>query len=262
MSKIHLMFFDLVDKLILLLIKAEKLRFDLFNFCRDLDACDSIPLFTAKSLKSFSNCKSVFCFKIFLVPFITWLDHSILNELVTASGSDTAKQLLDQFDCRIDKSKSVTSYPIPTPNQLMIPLDDSEYTILAVRSYNCHNDITLYEIEEIKFLMTSTLKVSNHVFQLLAIHNKTNYLYWMIPRSIASFIQCSLKSSHELLQNGLIISVLPDGLFAGENVYSVQEKLKGPFSLLYSQIYDNNTEVCMYICSYVYTYVHVCMYTR
>ena len=225
------MFLDLVDKLMLMLSTTEKLPFDLFNMCRDLNACDSISLFTPKCLQRFSNCKSTFCFKISLLPFITWLDHSILNELVVASGSVAAKQLLDQFDCKIDKSKSVTSYPIPTPNQLMIPLDDSEYTILAVKSYNCHDDITLYQVKEIKLLMTKSLKVSDHVFQLLAIHDKA-YLYWMIPKYVVSFIRCNLKSNHELLQNALTISILPDGLFGGENI---QEKLKGPFSLLYSQ---------------------------
>ena len=143
------MFFDLIDKLMLLLSATEKLPFDLFDLCHDLNACDSIPLFTAKCLQRFSNCKSVFCFKISLLPYITWLDHSILNELVAASGNDTAKQLLDQFDCKIDKDKSVTSYPIPTPNQLMIPLDDSEYTILAIKLYNYHNDIALYRVEEV-----------------------------------------------------------------------------------------------------------------
>lgn len=74
----------------------------------------------------------------------------------------------------------------------------------------------------------------------------------MIPRSIVSFIQCSLKSNHELLQNGLIIYVL---LFAGENVYSVQEKLKGPFSLLYSQVYD--TEVSEYMHTHDSMYIQV-----
>ena len=223
----------------LLLSTAKKLPFDLFHLFHGLNACDSIPLFTEKSLQRFLNCKSGFYFKIFLLPFITWLDHSILNELISASGSDIANRLLDQFDCKIDKSKSVTSYPIPTPSQLMIPLDDSEYTILAVKSYNCQN-ITLHQIEEIKLLMTKSLKVSDHVFQLLAIHSKDSYLYWMIPKCVVSLIQCNLKSSYDLLQNGLIISVLPDGLFACENV---QEKLKGPFSQLYSQAYDNNTEV-------------------
>ena len=234
------MFLELVDKLILMLSTTEKLPFDLFQLFHDLNACDSIPLFTAKSLQRFSNCKSAFCFKISLLPFITWLDHSILNELVTASGCNSAKKLMDQFDHKIDKNKSVTSYPIPIPNQLMISLDDSEYTILAVKSYNCHNDITLYQVEEIKALMTSSLKISNHVFQLLAIHNKANYLYWMIPRSIVSFIRCSLKCNHELLQNALTISILSDGLFASE---SIQEKLKGPFSLLYSQAHEYDIEV-------------------
>ena len=225
------MFLDLVDKLMLLLSTAEKLPFDLFHLFHDLKACNFIPLFTIKSLQKFLNCKSAFHFKISLLPFITWLDHSILNELVTASGNNIANQLLHQFDCKIDKSKSVTSYPIPTPNQLMIPLDDSEYTILAVKSYNYQN-ITLYQVEEIKLLMTKSLKVSEHVFQLLAIHSKANYLYWMIPKCVVSFIRCNLKSNHELLQNALTISFLPDGLFGGENI---QEKLKGPFSLLYSQ---------------------------
>ena len=235
LSKIHLMFLDLVDKLMLLLSTAEKLPFNLFQLFHNLNAYDSIPLFTAKSLQRFSNCKSAFCFKISLLPFITWLDHSILNELVTVSGSVSAKQLLHQFDSKINKNKFVASYPIPTPNQLMIPLDDSEYTILAVKSYNCHNDITLYQIEEIKSLMTSSLKVSNHVFQLLAIHSKANCLYWMIPKCVVSFIRCNLKSNHELVQNALTVSILPDGLFAGE---SIQEKLKGPFSLLYSQAHE------------------------
>ena len=259
------MFFDLVDKLMLLLSTAEKLPFNLFRLCRDLNACDSIPLFTAKCLQRFSNCKSIFCFKISLLPFITWLDHSILNELVAASGNDNAKQLLHHFDCKIDKSKSVTSYPIPLPNQLMIPLDDSQYTILAVKLYNCYSDIALYQVEKVKLLMARTLKVSNHVFQLLAIHNKAKYLYWMIPKCVVSFIRCNLKSNHELLQNALTVSILPNGLFADENVYSVQEKLKGPFSLLYSQAHNYITEVrtCVYKCVHAYLlYVHtyVCIY--
>ena len=254
----------------LLLSAMEKLPFDLFNLCHDLNACDSIPLFTAKCLERFSSCKSIFCFKTSLLPFITWLDHSILNKLVAATGNDNAKQLLDQFDCKIDKSKSVTSYPIPTPNQLMIPLDDSEYTILAVKLYNYHKDITLYRVEEVKLLMARSLKVSNHVFQLLAIHSKASYLYWMIPKCVVSFIQHNLKSNHELLQNALTISILPDGLFAGENV---QEKLKGPFSLLYSQAHEY-IEVCTYVlrtcvhCIYMCTclltftvrnYIHTCI---
>ena len=138
----------------------------------------------------------------------------------------------------------------------------NSYTILAVKSYNCHNDITLYEVEEIKSLMTSSLKVSNHVFQLLAIHSKANYLYWMIPKCVVSFIRCNLKSNHELLQNALSVSILPDGLFAGE---SIQEKLKGPFSLLYSQAHEYDIEVAtiIYIHAYLllqyihnHTYIH------
>ena len=248
LSEINLKYFYLVDKLISLLSVVEKLPFDLLNACCGLKACESIPLFPANFLLKLSKCESAFHFKVLLLPFITWVHHSILNELVAASDNAVAKHLLDQFESKFDKKKSVTSYPIPAPSQLMIPLKNSEYTILAVKLYNC-NDITLHKVEEIKLLMTRCLKVTSHVFQLIAIHIKLSYLYWMIPRHVVSFIQSNMKFNHEVWQNAFTMFILPDGLFGDKSVYSVQEKLKGPFSLFYTQLDDDSTdhEVCMYI---------------
>ena len=240
-------FFNLVDNLILLLSTAEKLPFDVVQILHNLKASDSFPLFTGKRLKRFSKSKCISCFKIYLLPFITWLDHSILCELAATSGNATAIQLLDKFKRKIDKNKSVTSYPIPTPNQLMIPLDDSEYTILAVELYNYQNDITLYQIEELKLLMTRSLKVTSHVFQLIAIHTKVGYLYWMVPKHLVPYIQENLKFNYELSQKVNAISILPNGLLSSKSVYSLREKLRGPFSLLYSQTHDDKIQVHSYI---------------
>ena len=261
LSALRFKFFDLVDKLMSLLSAVEKLPFDLFKLCHDLKASDSIPLFSPKYMQRFSNCKSVFNFKIYLLPFITWFDHSILNELVAISCNDNAKELLDQFDCKIDKKESVSSYHIPTPSQLMIPLDDSEYTILAVKLYDHQDDIKLCQVEEIKLLMTKTLKITDHAVQLIAVHITFGYLYWMIPKHVVSIIQHNLKLNHiSLWQKKIAISILPDGLFASTFDYGEREKLRGPFSLLYFQGHDDNAEhkVCMYvrICIYANEHAH------
>ena len=227
----------------MLLSTAEKLPFDTVKVLHNLKACDSFPLFTGKLLQRFSNCKCISSFKIYLLPFITWLDHSILCELATASGNATAIELLDKFKHKIDKNRSVTSYPIPTPSQFIIPLDDSECTILAVKPYNYQNDITLYQIEELKLLMTRCFKVTSHVFQLIAIHTKFGYLYWMVPKHLVPYLQENLKFNYELSQKINTISILPNDSLSSKSVYSLQEKLRGPFSLLYSQAHDDKNQV-------------------
>ena len=128
-SEVNLIFCDLVDHLYLHLSATKKLTFDLIMKCRDIN-----PPFTERLLKKITDCKSLYLFKMHLLPFITWLDHFILQELVVASGSEDALQLLNLFDSKIKSycSQPITSFPMLSPSQLMIPLDDSEYTLLAM----------------------------------------------------------------------------------------------------------------------------------
>ena len=119
MSEVNMIFYDLIDHLYLHLSVMEILPYDLRKYS------DINPLFTEQRLKKIN---SLYLFKIYLLPLITWLDHSILKELVVASGSEDAQQLLNLFDSKIKSycSQPISSFPILSPSQLMIPLDDSE----------------------------------------------------------------------------------------------------------------------------------------
>ena len=80
---------------------------------------------------------------------------------MVASGSDIAQQLLNLFNSKINSycHEPITSFPIPYPSQQMIPLDDSEYTILSMEFHppsqgnSAQCVIILQDVMEIKLTM-------------------------------------------------------------------------------------------------------------
>ena len=229
MSEVNMIFYDLIDHLYLHLSAIEKLPFDLRKYN------DTNPLFTEQWLK---KVESLFLFKIYLLPFITWLDHFILNELVVASGSEDAQQLLNLFDSKINSyySQPITSFPILSPSQLMIPLDDSEYTLLAMKF--CHPSrgdstqgmIILQDVMDIKLIMKHKWEMSSHEIhsiQLAAVHTKFELLYWMIPKYLVKVIKNNLV--HVWKSEIIVMAVLPANFHSLEDN---SEILKGPFSSL------------------------------
>ena len=244
-SEVNMIFYDLIDHLYLHLSATEKLPFDLIGKCSDIN-----PPCTKWWLKKI---KSLHLFKIYLLPFITWFDHSILKELVVASGSEDAQQLLNLFDSKIDSywTQPITSFPILSPSQLMIPLDDSEYTLLAMkfsppsRGDSTQIMIILQDVMDIKLMMKYKWEMNSHKIhsiQLVAVHTKLKFLYWMIPKCLVKVIKSNLI--HEWRSGIIMMAVLP------ENVFSLEdngELLKGPFSSL-NFLWQDDTEVDMYIC--------------
>ena len=239
-SEVNIIFYDLIDHLYLHLSVMEKLPFDL-NKYRDIN-----PLFTEKRLKKI---KSLYFFKIYLLPFITWLDHSILKELVVASGSEDAQQLLNQFDSKIKSycSQPITSFPILSPSQLMIPLDDSEYTLLAMkfclpsRGDTTQGMIILQDVMDIKLMMKHEWKMNNYEIsniQLIAVHAKLKLLYWMIPKCLVKMIKSNLV--HNWRSGIIMMAVLPANFHSLDNN---SEMLKGPLSSLNS-LWQDDPEVC------------------
>ena len=239
-SEVNVIFYDLIDHLYLHLSVMEKLPFDL-NKYRDIN-----PLFTEKWLKKI---KSLYFFKIYLLPFITWLDHSILKELVVASGSEDAQQLLNWFDSKIKSycSQPITSFPILSPSQLMIPLDDSEYTLLAMkfclpsRGDTNQGMIILQDVMDIKLMMKHEWKMNNHEIsniQLIAVHAKLELLYWMIPKCLVKMIKSNLV--HNWRSGIIMMAVLPANFYSLDNN---SEMLKGPLSSLNS-LWQDDPEVC------------------
>ena len=236
MSEVHMVFYDLVDHLFLHLCATEKLSFDVIRKC-------TVNL--EQWLRKISSCKSLHLFKIYLLPFITWLDHSILKDLVVASGNEDAQQLLDQFDSKIYSycGHPISSFPMPCPSQLMIPLDDSDYTILSVkfrppsRGGSTQGMITLQDIMEIKLALKSKWKIRSHDIQLIAMHTKFELLYWMIPKCLVETIEGNLV--HDRKSGIIMMAVLPQNFFSSED--SDNEILKGPFSSL-NFLWQDNTD--------------------
>ena len=246
-SEVNVIFNDLVDHLYLHLSATEKLS---FNFRKYIDIN---PLFTEQWL---NKIKSLCLFKMYLLPFITWLDHSILKESVVASGSEDAQQLLNLFDSKIKSycSQPITSFPILSPSQLMIPLDDSEYTLLAMkfclpsRGDTTQGMIILQDIIDIKLIMKHKWRMSSHEvnsIQLVAVdvavHTK---LYWMIPKYLVEMIKGDLV--HDWKSGFIIMAVLPANFHSLEDN---REILKGPLSSL-NFLWQDDSEVEMLI---VYT---------
>ena len=243
MSEVNMIFYDLIDHFYLYLSATEKLPFDLIGKCSDIN-----PPFTELWLKKISDCKSLHHIKIYLLPFVTWLDHFILKELVVASGSEDAQQLLNLFDSKIDSyyNQPITSFPILSPSQLMIPLDNSKYTLLAMKYHppsrgdSTQGMITLQDVMDIKLIMRHKWEMSSHEIhsiQLVAVHTKLELLYWLIPKCLVKVIKNNLV--HDYKSGIIMMAVLP------ANFHSLKDNseiFKGPFSLLNS-LRQGDTEV-------------------
>ena len=229
MSEVDITFYNLIDYLFSHLSATEKLPFD-------VEAYSNInPMFTKQWLRKI---KSLFLFKIYLLPFITWLDHSILKELVIASGSDDAHKILCLFDDKINSYwiRPIGSFPIPPPSQLMIPLDDSEYTLLAMefcltsQDDNAQSTIILQDVMDIKLKLKLNYqwRINSHdvcSFQLVAINIKLKFLYWIISKQLVEVINDNLF--HEWRCGIIKMTVLPANFY---NLNNNSEKIKGSFS--------------------------------
>ena len=195
-----------------------------------------IPLFSEALLKKFDHCKSYILLKILVLPYISWLDHSLIQWFVLSSQSTIAKKILNTFDESIDCKKLLLSYPIPAPSQLMIPLDGSDYTLVATKCDFDFTQATLQKIIDIRNDLVKLWEITQHAVQLTAIHIQERYFYWMIPRSVAKLIANKTPQiQYELLKNGIIMcSIFPMDFCSHYSEATVIES--GPFCLLHMKV--------------------------
>ena len=244
-SEVNMIFNDLVDHLYLNLSAAEKFSFDLIGKCTDINS-SFVKLWHEK----ITDCKSLFLFKILLLSFITWFDHSVLKDLVLASDSEDAQQLLDLFNSKIYSycNEPITSFPIPYPSQLMLPLDDSEYTILSMkyrpppRGGATQGVIVLQDVMEIKLTMKRKWEIRSHDIQLVAVNARLELLYWMIPKLLVQMIESDLV--HDWKSGIVMVAILPTNFQNADS--NDNEKLNGPFSSL-NYLWEDDTEVKLII---------------
>ena len=150
------------------------------NKCCTLMASDvhNIKLFSDNFIKKLFKCSDSVLMNNYLLPFITWLDSSIL----TLIYEDSTLKLVYKFSCMIEENQPIMLYPIPSFSQLIIPLDDSEYTIVATKTFQNCNELVLKEIRDIKEFLQSVWELTAHAIQLAAVDYIYNCIYWIIPK--------------------------------------------------------------------------------
>lgn len=241
--KIHLKFFDLIDSLLICLSATDE-AVSLYEVFGKIMASYNVKLFTEAFLTKLKSCNSFTLLKSMVLPFITWLDHSILREMVTASKCLKAMQMLKEFEALIDYNQPITSYPIPAPSQLIIPLCDSDYTLVATHC-NCNlEEEKLRKVIDVKNFLINMWEVTEHAIQLIAIHKVHRILYWMIPQHVVKIVES--KPLYELWQSEIVmISVFPKNIFV-EDDGSIT-----PACNIFSFL---NVEVTMLYCSCLFNY--------
>ena len=254
--KLQLKFLNLIDKLVALLSTTDVVK--LTDICKNLLASniDQILLFNSNIITKLKNNPYPFIFKIYLLPFLTWFDHSILRELIESINSNEAIDLIKQFDSCIDHDHLITSYAIPEFSQLIIPCkgNESEYILLVTKYFKNHNEVLLRDLMIIKEALILEWEITDHAILLVAKHSKLSYFYWLIPRSIRPLIEEKLThDQHALWDKGiLMINLLPDNYWDDEcNQCSVGQE----FNLMSFNMKDATK-----VCSYVHTCMHTCTY--
>ena len=244
------MFLDLIDKLILHLFTADVIM--LVNSLDKLMASDTrnISLFGVSLIEKMKNNPYPFMFKIYLLPFMSWFDHSILKELVKSSKVKEAIRLVKWFDSYI-ASQPIASC-VPEVSHLIIPNkgDENEYTLLVTKHFNKrHNEMVIRDLLNIKKELILHWKITHHALRLVALHKKLSYVYWIVPSKLRSMID---KRDQELLWNKgiMVVAILPDNCLTDES---------SPQNFGYNREFLNFNTVDvaevhmlrMYVCTYI-----------
>ena len=212
-----------------------------------------IPLFGEKTLRQLDSCKSYFLLKIILLPYVTWFDHALLKHLVSVSKSDAAIKLLKEFESSIDYTQPITSYPIATPSQLIIPLAASDYTVVATKYTQYGEDTKLEEVKRIKLVLIKVWQITECSIQLIAVNQSLFCLYWLIPKCLVPLIEEQNlidATQHELLEEGIIMTTFfPKEIFTADNALTLPALATGPFNFLCLFMHKNDMVRCLQMCN-------------
>ena len=234
------MFLEVIDKLVAQLHTVD-IEF-LVDKCRTLMASDvhNIKLFTDSFIRKLFKCSYL---NIYLLPFISWLDNTILIDLIAAYEKSDGLELFCKFMCIIDDTELITSYPIPTFSQLIIPLDDSEYTIVAIKIYQKCDELILKDITNFKEILTTHWELTSHAFHLVAIDYNYNCMYWMIPKKVRPLLENKLQGQCNLWIKGIVqIDLIPNECFSADDHFN-QQVINDPFSVCRLSLKDS-IKVC------------------
>ena len=114
----------------------------------------NIPLFSDEVLKDFSEYHNVPDMLRYLMCYCTWCDLSIVLKILEIYDYPDGVRLLQMFRHVIDYTKPITEYPISNPDSLMIPSENSPYTVMVTKYEPVNCSLSLKHIGMIKSLIT------------------------------------------------------------------------------------------------------------
>ena len=135
----------------------------------------------------------------------SWNNHSVLRVLV--GSCDNAVNLLDEFDCRLDLSGPITSYPVSE----ITSVDGTTQTILEMMCENDVHKFSLKNVVEMCSFVMNKCDITRHCPQLLLIQG-TVTLYLSIPKSVVHLISTKvLQYSNSFYKKGILeVAIHPD----------------------------------------------------
>ena len=204
-----------------------------------------LKLFTGGFIKKLFKCSNASLLKIYLLPFITWFDYTMLIELSTTYEKMDIFEHFRNFIDTFDDSQPITSYPTPTFSQLIIPLDDSEYTLVATETVRNCNELALKDVTDVKEFLKSYWELTDYAIQLAAIDYTYNNIYWIIPKQVRLVIENKLnQGQHELRQKKISqVVLLPEDFFSTDN-YRDRLMINNPF-IVSNLVSKQSLKVCV-----------------
>ena len=178
-----------------------------------------IPLFAPEFLQTLEQYKDVSTLLNRLSFYWSWIDCSVLEELVNASHCKKAIGLLEGFKSELGQVQILSSLTVPSPCAKMLPNDKQSSTLLALTVECKQFECTLHYISELKLKFSALCGITRHSLQLVAVKQssvKSIIFYWMISKQIASIICAKVQAScSQFHSNGILeVSVYPGVVMA------------------------------------------------
>lgn len=208
----------------------------LFNYVEHLMACDDpkIPLFTSKEFLTFLNekCENSYAFLKRLSFHWSWIDFSLLEDIVKASRCEKAIKLLEAFKSELNQVQFLSPSTVPAPCAKMIPNKEQPHTILTL-TIDCKLfECTLHYISELKSVFTQWCGISRHSLQLVAVKQIsviTTTFYWMLTKELVPIICTKIQMNRDWLRSKRILEV---SIYPGLVMATDGEMRLGPLAYL------------------------------
>ena len=190
----------------------------------------------------------------------SWHNCSVIRTLLEACNCKDGLTLLDEFESQIDLNQPIELFPIPRLSSKMTPSSSSSYTVLSIRSELYQDQkAPLRYTREIAAILKKTFGISEHALQLLAVELTPLTMYWMIPKSIVTFISREIHKYADILRyTGLLeISAYPSVILFPEVNWSLRS-----FGMLCNDPRVNILHYVIVLSISIITYVaNFCLYT-